>query len=138
MNPLTGEPFAGARGNPFTRGLRIPFLVRWPGHIEPGSSSDHLFYHPDLLPTLAEITGATPPQEIDGLSILPTLLGEKGGWPCPGHATPCFTEEFGQQVVRKECGRPFDPRPKAHGVYNLSRDLSENRSVAHEHTELNP
>ena len=77
VNPLTGEAFRGGEGNLYEGGLRIPFLVRWPGHIEPGSTNDHLFYHPDILPTLVELTGATPPQRIDGLSILPTLLGEK-------------------------------------------------------------
>ena len=137
VNPLTGEAFRGGKGNLYEGGLRIPFLVRWPGHIEPGSTSDHLFYHPDLLPTLAEITGATPPQEIDGLSILPTLLGEKAA----GRAQamhPMLYWEFGQQVaVRKGMWKAIRPKAKSPWeLYNLSQDLSENRSVAHEHTEL--
>ncbi len=75
VNPQTGVEFRGGKGNLYEGGLRIPFIVRWPGRIEAGRVSDLVFYQPDVLPTLAELTSATPPTEIDGLSILPELLG---------------------------------------------------------------
>ncbi len=56
--------------------LRVPALACWPGKIAPGRVSDHLGYFPDLLPTCAELAGAVSPKDIDGLSLVPELLGE--------------------------------------------------------------
>ena len=77
VNPVSGVEFRGGKGNLYEGGLKIPFLVRWPGRIKAGRVSDLIFYQPDVLPTLAELTGATAPDDIDGLSILPEILGEK-------------------------------------------------------------
>jgi len=77
VNPKTGVAFRGGKGNLYEGGLRIPFLARWPGKIQAGRVSDLLCYQPDVLPTLAELTGTTPPADIDGISILPELLGAK-------------------------------------------------------------
>ena len=54
--------------------VREPFIVRWPGKIQPGRVSNHLGYFPDVMPTLAELTGADCPKDTDGLSIVPELL----------------------------------------------------------------
>ena len=78
LNPGTGERFRGGKGNFYEGGLRVPFIVRWPGQIEPGTVSDHLGYFPDVMPTLAELTGAKSGSDIDGISIAPTLCGEAG------------------------------------------------------------
>ena len=67
--------FRGKKGNLYEGGLRIPALAYWPGKIKPGQVSDHLWYFPDVMPTIAELTGATPPNDIDGLSFVPELLG---------------------------------------------------------------
>ena len=74
--PSTGVEFRGGKGNLYQGGLKIPFLVRWPGHATAGQVSDHLFYQPDALPTLSEICGARIPSDADGISSAPTLLGE--------------------------------------------------------------
>ena len=55
-------------------------IARWPEHIEPGRVSDLLWYFPDVLPTFAELAGAETPHDIDGLSIVPELLGETAGY----------------------------------------------------------
>jgi arylsulfatase A-like enzyme len=57
-------------------GLRVPFAARWPGHVQPGSRSDRMALTMDLFPTVLEAAGVTPPKGIDGLSILPALLGQ--------------------------------------------------------------
>ena len=59
-------------------GIRVPMVVRWPGKIKPGSVSDLPWYFPDVMPTLAELAGVSKevPADIDGISIVPTLLGE--------------------------------------------------------------
>src|SRR5205814_2115361 len=75
LNPKTGQRFRGGKGNLYEGGLRVPFIVRWPGKIQGGRLSDHLCYFPDVMPTIAELTGASCPKDTDGLSMVPELLG---------------------------------------------------------------
>ena len=75
VHPETGEQFRGTKGTLYEGGLRIPALAYWPGRIEGGRVSDHLWYFPDILPTLADITGAKAPKDIDGISFWPELQG---------------------------------------------------------------
>jgi arylsulfatase A-like enzyme len=73
----------GRKGSVDEGGVRAPFLIRWPGHIRPGTTVPHIAAAIDLLPTLADMAGipvaATKP--LDGKSIKPLLLAEKGNWP---------------------------------------------------------
>lgn len=57
-------------------GLRTPLLVRWPGHVKPGTVTDAMVSLVDVLPTSLELAGATPPKELDGRSFLKVLAGE--------------------------------------------------------------
>jgi len=68
----------GHKTSLYEGGLRTPFIAHWPGRIAPGTVSDHLTYFPDVLPTLAELAGGEQlvPADVDGLSLVPTLLGE--------------------------------------------------------------
>ena len=58
-------------------GTRAPFAARWPGHIKPGTTSDLLTTFVDFLPTAADLCGASTPRGLDGISIVPTLLGRQ-------------------------------------------------------------
>ena len=71
-------PTAGSKGDIRDAAFHVPALACWPGHIEPGSVSDHIWAFWDFLPTVADIIGAESPDDIDGLSFLPTLLGKDG------------------------------------------------------------
>ena len=68
-------PLRGYKGQFYEGGLRVPLIVRWPGKVRPGTISDQICGFWDMLPTLAEIAGAAPPMDIDGVSIVSTLLG---------------------------------------------------------------
>ncbi len=57
-------------------GLRVPLLVRWPGRIAAGSVSDHLSAFQDFMPTLADLAGTQVEGRCDGVSMLPTWLGQ--------------------------------------------------------------
>jgi arylsulfatase A-like enzyme len=70
-------PLKGYKRDMYEGGIRTPFLVKWPGKIKPGSVSDHVSAFWDIMPTLAEITGAKVPDGIDGISFLPALTGNK-------------------------------------------------------------
>jgi arylsulfatase A-like enzyme len=134
VNPKTGVEFRGGKGNLYEGGLRIPFLVRWPGKIEAGRVSDCLFYHPDMLPTLAELTGADPPADVDGLSVLPEILGQSDK---QSQHEYLYWEYRNQTAVL--IGDWKGIQPKTDGpweLYDLSKDISETTDVADEHADL--
>ncbi len=65
----------GGKQDLYEGGIRVPFCAVWPGVIPPGSHSDAVAITMDLYPTLCEAAGAPLPQPVDGLSLLPALLG---------------------------------------------------------------
>ncbi len=71
----------GGKRDLYEGGHRVPFFVRWPGVVDPGSQSDALVGQVDLLATLAEIAGVSLPeaQAEDSLSFAPLLAGGAGG-----------------------------------------------------------
>jgi len=137
VDPRTGVEFRGHKGNLYEGGLRIPMIVRWPGHIKPGRVSDLLWYFPDVMPTLAELAGVKPPEGIDGISILPELIGEEAA----GHAQQqheyLYWEYARQQAVRMGHWKAVRPRPdRPWELYDLSTDISEAHNLADQHPEI--
>ncbi len=65
-------PLRGGKGMLYEGGIRVPFVIRWPGHIPPGRTSDQPAAHVDLFPTFLEIAGkkAMPKQPLDGVSLV--------------------------------------------------------------------
>ena len=60
----------------YDRGLKVPFVARWPGVIKPGTTSDEMVSYIDILPTFIEIAGGEPDAgDFDGKSIFPLLIG---------------------------------------------------------------
>jgi len=71
-------PFREGKGTTFEGGVRVPFIVRWPGVVKPGTVTDALAANIDVVPTLVEACSAMAPKlEIDGQSFLPLLKGQK-------------------------------------------------------------
>jgi arylsulfatase A-like enzyme len=89
----------GIKRDLYEGGIRVPFLVRWPGTIEPERETDHLSAFWDLLPTVAEIAGAET-GHCDGISFLPLLLGIEQ----PRHEYLYweFHEQGGKQAMLKD------------------------------------
>jgi arylsulfatase A-like enzyme len=137
VNPRTGVALRGGKGNLYEGGLRIPFLVRWPERIASGRVSDLLFYQPDVLPTLAELTGAKAPIDIDGLSILPEILGSR---PTDQQEQKprLFYWEYGPQVaVRQDHWKAVQPaKDVSWELYDLNADPGETNNVADKHPDL--
>ena len=133
VNPKTGEEFRGGKGNLFEGGLRIPYLVRWPGKIKSGQVDDLIFYQPDVLPTLADLTGAKKPKDIDGISFLPTLLN-KG---LQQKHEMLYWEFRSQIAVRHNNWKAIQTKPnRAWELYDLSKDISETTNVAEKNPDL--
>jgi len=131
LDPETGLRFRGGKGNFYEGGLRIPFLVRWPGKITPGTVSDYLGYFPDVMPTLAELSGTDPREDTDGVSIVPTLLAaEKVGRKQEQHAF-LYWEDPKSVAVRMGNWKAIRPSKDApFELYDLRTDLGERVNVA--------
>lgn len=129
-------------GKGFVRegGIRVPTIAAWPGKIEAGSTSDHISAFWDYFPTFAEVAGAELPttQRLDGISLLPTLLGE----PQQKHDFLYweFPETGGQQALRMGPWKGVIlNRNKGNTemeLYNLENDPREQNNVAAEHPGL--
>ena len=69
------SPTRGRKGDSYNGAFHVPAMVRWPDQITPGQVNDYIWAFWDFMPTAAEIAGIDTPAGIDGVSILPTLLG---------------------------------------------------------------
>jgi arylsulfatase len=132
-------PLRGLKGSAYEGGIRVPLIARWPGKIMPGQVTTIPLAFYDVLPTICELTGATSPAKIDGLSFVPTLLGQG-----PQKQHDFLYWEFasydGYQVVRFGDWKAIRPRLKKGTaeieLYNLAEDVGETKNVAAEHPEL--
>jgi len=134
-------PLRGHKRDLYEGGIRVPLIARWPGKIVPGSGTNHPSAFWDLLPTCCELVGIAPPQGIDGISILPTLLGRPQEQKRHPYLYWEFHEQGKKQAVRmgdwkgvrlnvaKEPNGPIE-------LYDLATDISEERNVAGEHPEI--
>lgn len=104
-----GIPFPHGKGSLYDPGLNVPFLVRWPGRVKPGSVSDDLVSGEDLTPMLLDAAGAKPAKEMSGVTFLNRLLGRE--------STP-RRYVFGQRLTHGS--RPFQEGTTTH-TFDLSR-----------------
>ncbi len=132
-NPQTGVEYRGHKGTLYEGGIRVPFFAYWPGKIASGQVSDYLGYFPDVLPTIAEVTGAKAPDETDGISLVPELLGEATAGRKQAQHDYLYWETAGWSAIRQGQWRAV--RPKANQpweLYDLDTDPSESKDVATE------
>ena len=138
--PWRGTLFTGFEGS-----LRVPFVIRWPGKIKAGTSSDEIVHAMDLFPTIASISQSAVPQDriIDGIDMSEFLLGktEKSGR--EGFVVYMGNDVFGvkwrnwklhfkEQHAWNSSLREFTmPR-----VYNLMDDPQERDNILFPHTWL--
>lgn len=136
-NPRTGVEYRGTKGTLYEGGVRIPFVARWPGKIAPGRVSDYLGYFPDVLPTVAEVTGAQPPAGVDGLSIVPELFGAAAAGHEQAQHEFLYWEIGGWTAIRQGDWRAVRPKPNQDWeLYDLSRDPSESKDLAEAQPEI--
>ncbi|MGL1886799.1 MAG: sulfatase-like hydrolase/transferase [Reichenbachiella sp.] len=67
----------GVKRDVYEGGIRVPMIAYWKGQIEAGSVSNHLSGFHDLMPTFAALANETSPEESNGISMLPTFLGQE-------------------------------------------------------------
>ncbi len=130
-----GGPLQGFKRDLTEGGIRVPAIVRWPGQIEAGSVSDHPWAFWDFLPTAADLADTEVPTDVDGRSIVPTLLGEPQ--PSAEYFYWEFFERGFQQAARSGRWKAIrNDRSKPVELYDLSEDIGEQRNLASQHPEI--
>ena len=130
-------PLRGYKGQFYEGGIRVPLIARWPGRIAKGSTSDHVCAFWDFLPTAADIAGVETPKQVDGISFLPTLLGNARQpdheflyWEYPRGGSVDQAVRMGRwKAVRPTPGGPLE-------LYDLDTDVAETTNVAAEHPRI--
>lgn len=128
-------PFRGLKRDLYEGGIRVPFIVRWPSAVKPGTKSDHVSAFWDFLPTMGEILGEDMPEDIDGISYLPELTGRPGQKEHP-YLYWEFHEAGGRQAVRKGDWKAVRYNVAGDGdirLYNLAGDVAEQDDLADEY-----
>ncbi len=131
----------GFKRDLYEGGIRAPFIVRWPGHVTQGSISDHVGTFWDIMPTLVDIADAPKPLYTDGLSFLPTLLGQHHGQKQHAYLYWEFHENGGRQAIRVNDWKGIRLQAKEGSsapieLYNLSSDVAETKNVAADHPDI--
>lgn len=129
-------PLRGRKRDLYEGGIRTPMIVRWPGRIKAATVSDSAWYFADVLPTLAALAGVRPPADIDGISVLPTLLGQAQDLSQRFLYWEFFERGFQQAVrwgkwkaIRSKPGQPLE-------LYDLSNDIAETQDLAADHPDI--
>jgi len=121
--------FRGYKRELYEGGIREPFIVRWPGHIRSGTTTNVPIYFPDFLPTALALAGAPEPSGGDGIDITPVILHNRKPeerflyWET---FEPAFWQaaRYGKwKAVRPRLGALLE-------IYDLSEDPSEKKDIA--------
>lgn len=142
-----GEDWANVANTPFRRykndsyegGVATPFIVHWPGVVEPGSTTEYVGKFTDIMPTLVDITGATYPDTykgdsvvaMQGRSLRPILNGEQRQ-----RTGPIFNKWADGQSIYRDGWKLVRDGDRAWELYNLREDRSETQNLAEDRPAL--
>ncbi|HYW80367.1 MAG TPA: sulfatase-like hydrolase/transferase, partial [Thermoguttaceae bacterium] len=127
-------PLRGIKRDLYDGGIRVPMIARWPGKIAPGTTTDLISAFWDFLPTACELAGIDAPRGIDGISYLPTLLGENTRQKKHDYL---YWEYSGLKAVRMGQYKAVGfPRGSRFEVYDLKADLGETTNIAADNPKL--
>lgn len=127
----------GYKRDLYEGGIRTPMIVRWPGRVAAGAVNDAAVWSfADVLPTCADLAGAKSPAGIDGVSVLPAILGERQ----PELADRFLYWEFFRKGFSQAARWRSWKAVRLHGgplqLFDLSRDVSEANDVAGAHPKI--
>ena len=125
----------GIKRDLYEGGIRVPMIARWPGRIRAGTTSDLPWAFWDFLPTAAKLAGASVPDGLDGMSVVPTLMGKKQ--PNDRYLYWEFHERGSKQAVRHGKWKAVRLAPgEPLELYDLSRDVAEAHDLADQHPDV--
>lgn len=129
------DPWRDGKQSHYDGGLRVPFMIRWPDHISPGSRSDYAGLNFDLFPTFLELAGAKPSADLDAVSLVPVLKGGTIATPrdlyfVRREGGPAYAGKSYEAIIRGDWklmqNGPFSPFE----LYNLKDDPQEKHNLA--------
>jgi arylsulfatase A-like enzyme len=134
-------PWRDGKQSHYDGGLRVPFMVRWPGHITPGSRCDYAGLNFDLFPTFLELAGATPAADLDAVSLVPVLSGKPITTPrdlyfVRREGGPAYGGKSYEAIIRGDLklmqNDPYSPLE----LYHLKDDPHEQHNLAATHKKV--
>lgn len=134
-NTGNNAPLRGDKGQVLEGGIRVPFIVSWPGKLPPGANYDEPVISLDIAATAIAAAGGVTPPDLDGKNLIPFLTGEKSGH--PHHALHWRLGP--QRAIRAGNWKLVDWRDFAAKsqsgwqLYDLSTDVGEKNNVASRH-----
>ena len=129
-------PLRGIKRDLYEGGIRVPTIAHRPGHIKAGETTGQIFTFWDFLPTAAELAGAPSP-DVDGISIVPTLLGKSTEQKQHEYIYWEFFERGFQQAARSGPWKAVRlNRSEPLALFNLENDLGEEHDVASDRPEV--
>lgn len=139
----SASPFITAKGrgkgSVYEGGIRVPMMAVWPDKIIANSHTDHISAFYDILPTICDLIGAPIPENADGISFLPILLGEENQVEHP-YLYWEFPEYNGQQALRIGKWKAVRQNIKDGNLhielYDLSADVQEQNDVSEEYPDF--
>ncbi len=134
-------PLQGMKRDVYDGGIRVPMIARWPGKVPAGATSDHVSAFWDMLPTFCELAGSQVPDNTDGISIVPTLLGLANQQKKHEYLYWEFYEKGGRVAVRmgdyKGVRMDVLKNPDAPiELYKVTQDLEEQQDIAADHPQI--
>lgn len=131
-------PLRGYKRDMYEGGIRTPMIVRYPAKVPAGVvDSTHYWYFADVLPTLADIAGVEPPDNIDGVSVRPVLYGKDQPDLLDRFLYWEFYEGGFQQAVRWKNWKAIKPAPQEDWLlFNLENDLAEQHNIADQQPQV--
>jgi arylsulfatase A len=127
------------KGSVHEGGIRIPCIVRWTGHVPAGKTSDLVAGFQDFLPTFMDVAGSKTPAGLDGISLLPTLVGkgEQKAHPFLYWEFPSYGSQQGVRMDRWKAVREDMAKGNMKiELFDLQTDPSETTDVAGRNPEV--
>ncbi|HEY6130790.1 MAG TPA: sulfatase-like hydrolase/transferase, partial [Halioglobus sp.] len=129
------SPFRGFKLQLFEGGIHVPFMLRWPGHIAPGTVVADPVQHFDIYPTAAAAAGAQVDRDrLDGVNLLPYLDSATRPTAPPHDALFWLNGEY-QVMLSAGWKLQKSQRPDAIRLFHLATDPTERRDVAAQNPE---
>jgi len=124
-----GDHFLWGKVTLFDIGAKVPFIIHAPGLTKPGTKSDAMVELIDIYPTLAQLTGLTPPKHLQGISLRPLLdHPERRGKKKYAYSIVTRGKEM-SYALRNQRWR-YGKWPDGEELYNLTRDPQEKKNLA--------